>query len=177
LSSTAALRWPRNAHTCDGIPYRIRPIEPTDTAREHDFIQRLSTESRYLRFMHDLREPSADFIRSLVEVDRHRTMALVAVHGEGPQERIIAVARYAADADGQNCEFAVAVADDWQCRGIATTLTPMLFEHARREGYRTIYGTVMAHNQRMIDLAVGLGLEVETPGEGQDTVRAWRSLN
>jgi acetyltransferase len=171
------LHWPCAARTCDGVEYRIRPIEPADAAREHDFIRRLSAESRYLRFMHDLREPSADFIRMLVEVDRHRTMALVALHGEGSAERIIAVARYAADADGENCEFAVAVADEWQCRGIATTLTPMLFEHARQEGYRTIYGTVMAHNQRMIELALDLGLEVEPPAEGQTTVRAWRALN
>ncbi len=176
MSSTPALRWPSAARTCDGVEYRIRPIEPADAAREHDFIRGLSAESRYLRFMHDMREPSADFVRSLVEVDRHRTMALVAVHGEGPGERIIAVARYAADAQGQDCEFAVAVADDWQCRGIATTLTPLLFEHARREGFRTIYGTVLAHNQRMIELAIGLGLEVESPAEGEDTVRAWRAL-
>jgi acetyltransferase len=177
LSSTAALRWPRVAHTCDGIRYRIRPIEPADAAREHDFIRRLSAQSRYLRFMHDLREPSADFIRSLVEIDRHRTMALVAVHGEGAEERIIAVARYAADADGKDCEFAVAVSDDWQCRGIATTLTPLLFEHARREGFRSIYGTVLGHNQRMIELAMNLGLEIEPAVPGEHTVRASRRLN
>ena len=56
------------------------------------------------------------------------------------------------------CEFAVAVADDWQCRGIGTTLVPLLFEHAARAGFKTIYGTVLADNQRMIELAQWLGL-------------------
>ena len=72
-------------------------------------------------------------------------MALVAVVGDGDgEERIIGVARYAADADGQDCEFAVAVADAWQCRGIGTTLARLLFEHAAREGFRAIYGTCSA---------------------------------
>lgn len=125
--------------------------------------------------MHALREPGETQIQKLVNVDHHRTMALVAVTGDGKAERIIGVARYAADND-TDCEFAVSVADDWQCRGIGTTLVPLLFEHAAREGFKTIYGTVLADNHRMIELARWLGLTVDTPREGENTVRAWRSL-
>lgn len=175
--SSTPPEWPQAARTADGIPYRIRPIELADAARERDFILRMSAESRYLRFMYGMSEPSPEFVRKLVDVDRHRDMALVAVIADGAEERIIGVARYAADEDGNDCEFAVAVADDWQCRGIATTLTPLLFEYARREGFRSIYGTVLANNQRMIDLVVALGLAVEAPAEGQPTLRASMRLN
>jgi acetyltransferase len=157
-------------------PYRIRPIRTDDARREREFILGLSSESRYQRFLHGLREPGDSLIATLVNVDHHRTMALVAVTGDGDAERIIGVARYAADNDDE-CEFAVAVADDWQCRGIGTTLTRLLFEYAARVGFKTIYGNVLADNQRMIELAQWLGLTVEGPRPGEATVRAWRSLN
>jgi len=162
-------------HTSDGVAYCIRPIRPDDTERERAFINALSPQSRYQRFMHNLREASDALIEKFVNVDHQRTMALIAVIGDGVQERIIGVARYAADND-ESCEFAVAVADDFQCRGIGTTLVPLLFEHAARAGFKTIYGTVLADNQRMIELAQWLGLTVDTPRAGDVTVRAWRRL-
>jgi acetyltransferase len=163
------------AHTSDGVSYRIRPIRADDAQREREFINALSPQSRYQRFMHALGDPGEAQIEKLVNVDYHRTMALVAVFGEGKDERIIGVARYAADND-RECEFAVAVADDWQCRGVGTKLVPLLFEHAAREGFGTIYGTVLANNQRMIELAQWLGLTVDAPQGGDCTVRAWRRL-
>jgi acetyltransferase len=160
-----------------GIEYRIRPIRPDDAGREREFIVSLTPESRYQRLMYTLREPSAEFVARLVTIDQHRDMALVAVLGEAEDEKIIGVARYAADDDGPDCEFAVAVADAWQCRGLGTTLTKLLFEYAQREGFRSIYGTVFANNQRMLELAEWLGLTVEPSVEGRVTVRASRRLN
>jgi acetyltransferase len=164
------------ARTSAGVHYRIRPITPADAQRERDFIAALSPQSRYQRFMYALREAGDAQIEKLVNVDYHRTMALVAVTGDGHEELIIGVARYAAD-DDDNCEFAVAVADDWQCRGVGTTLVPLLFDYAAREGFRTIYGTVLADNQRMIELAQWLGLTVDAALPGEHTIRAWRVLN
>lgn len=160
-----------------GIEYHIRPIRPDDAWREHAFILSLSPESRFQRLMYTLREPSPEFVARLVNVDQHRDVALVAVIGEAEQQKIIGVARYAADDNGRDCEFAVAVADDWQCRGIGTTLTKLLFEYAAREGFRSIYGTVLANNQRMLELAEWMGLTVEPAMEGQTTVRASRRLS
>ena len=160
-----------------GIEYRIRPIRPDDASREREFILSLSPESRFQRLMYTLREPSAEFVARLVDVDQHKDMALVAVLGEGDSEKIIGVARYSADEDRLDCEFAVAVTDEWQCRGIGSTLTKMLFEYAAHEGFRSIYGTVLASNQRMLELAEWLGLTVEPPVPGQATVRASRRLN
>jgi acetyltransferase len=160
-----------------GVRYRIRPIRSDDAERERAFIMSLTPESRFQRLLYTLREPSAEFVARLVNVDQHRDMALVAVLGEGAVEKIIGVARYAAESEGRDCEFAVAVADEWQCRGIGTTLTKLLFEYAAHEGFRTIYGTVLADNQRMLDLAQWLGLTVEEPVAGEATVRAWRRLD
>jgi acetyltransferase len=169
--------WPIAVAPKGGLEYRIRPIRPDDAERERAFIKSLSPESRFQRLMYTLREPSAEFVARLVNVDEHRDMALVAVLGEADDEKIIGVARYAADENSPDCEFAVAVADAWQCRGIGSTLTKMLFDYAQREGFRSIYGTVFANNQRMLDLAEWLGLTIEPPVEGRATVRAFRRLN
>ena len=177
MSPPAKAFSPRTARTSDGLEYQIRLITPADADRERDFIARMSPQSRYHRFMHCLKEPSPAFIDRLVNVDQRSSMALVAVTGTGAAERIIGVARYAADADGPDCDFAVAVADDWQCRGVGTTLSPLLFEYAARAGFRAIYGIIFADNQRMIELAQWLGLTVEDPAAGQSTVRAVRRLN
>lgn len=160
-----------------GVVYRIRPIRSDDADRERAFIMGLSPESRFQRLMYTIREPSAEFVARLVNVDQHRDMALVAVLGAGADEKIIGVARYAANPGDRDCEFAVAVADEWQCRGIGSTLATLLFEYAAREGFRSIYGTVLASNQRMIELAEWLGLTVEQPVSGQATVRASRTFD
>ena len=164
--------WPRTASMAGGVEYRIRPIRPDDAGREHAFILSLSPTSRFQRLMYTLREPSAEFVARLVHVDQHRDMALVAVLGEGADEKIIGVARYAADDGGLDCEFAVAVADQCQCRGIGTTLTKLLFEYAAHEGFRSIYGHVLADNQRMLELAEWVGLTIEPRTAGEPTVRA-----
>ena len=170
-------QWPRLERTCDGAEYQVRPIRQDDATRERDFILALSPASRFQRFMHAIREPSDELIAHLIDIDSHSRMALVALIGKPPLERIVGVARYAADTDGKDCEFAVTVADDWQCRGMGTTLSRLLFEHAAHEGFRTIYGQVLNDNQRMIELAESLGLRVEPAIPGQPTVRASLRLN
>jgi len=167
---------PFSARTTDGVPYRIRPITPADAAREREFIVGLSPVSRHARFMHAMSEPSAALVERLVDVDGVRNRALVAVIGTGDDERIIGVARYGADEQGPDCEFAVAVADDWQCRGIGTTLVQRLFADAARAGFRAIYGTMLPDNAPMRDLAEHLGLEVQPWDGKQPTVRAVRRL-
>lgn len=164
------------ARTSDGIRYRIRTLTPADAAREREFILSLSPASRHARFMQAMDQPAPALVRRLVEYDRRRGLALAAVVGQGDAERIVGVARYGADEHGPDCEFAVAVADEWQCRGIGRALTARLFAAAARAGFREIYGTVYADNSGMLDLARHLGLTVATRVAGDPTVRIFRRL-
>jgi acetyltransferase len=153
----------------DGVSLKVRPIRPDDADRERQFITGLSEESRYNRLMYSLREPSASFIKQLVEIDFDRTMAFVAVDTRGPDERFVAVARYGTDEGGTGAEFAVVVADAWQGRGIGTKLARILFEYARTRGLDHVYGTILANNEKMIKLVRYLGMEV-APEPGDVTV-------
>jgi acetyltransferase len=92
--------WKRVAHTRDGVEYGIRPIRADDLRRDRDFIMGLSPESRYTRMFAAMHEPSAALLEQFVHVDYHSSMAFVAVIGAEEQERIIGVARYAADPKG-----------------------------------------------------------------------------
>jgi acetyltransferase len=162
-------------HRREPQPYRVRPMTPADLELDRVFISHLSPRSRYLRFMHAMSDPAQELLRGLMALDGHRNAAFVATVGHAAAESIIGVARYAAE-DATTCEFAVAVADDWQCRGIASALMARLFEHATREGYRLIFGNILADNAAMIELAQHLGLEIEPLRAGETLVRAVRRL-
>jgi acetyltransferase len=153
--------WERTAQTRDGARFRIRPMRPNDAELERQFINMLSPSSRYQRFMHAVHEPSERFVQQMVNVDYRRTMAFAAVLGECDAERIIGIARYAAiDERSCNCEFAVAVADDWQHRGVGTTLMRLLFDYARLQGFRQTHGPILAANTHMVEFAHHLGLKI-----------------
>jgi acetyltransferase len=170
-SSGYPAEWARAGTTRDHVAYGIRPICADDAARERAFIMGLSPESRYTRMMYTMNEPSADLVDQFVHVDYHRSMAFVAVVGRGDDERIIGVARYAATPT-EGVEFAVSVADAWQRRGIADTLTRLLFDYARTEGIRTLHAKILATNQRMIEFSRWLGMSIHSMPEDRMMVRA-----
>jgi acetyltransferase len=166
--------WPQHARTRDGVEYRVRPIRPDDRERDRAFIAGLSTQSRYSRMMELVREPTAELLDHLVRVDYRREMALVAVIGEGADETIIAVARYGGNP--AYCEFAVAVTDAWQGRGIGTHLSELLFTYAKAHGVRRMYAILLADNKRMLKLADDLRMRVRRSSEDNSIVEAWRTL-
>ena len=150
--------WARVATTRDHMTYRIRPICAADAARERAFIMGLSPESRYSRMMYSLCEPPSDLVDRFVRVDQHNNMAFVAVVGKADDELIIGVSRYAADGEGY--EFAVAVTDEWQAKGVGGTLSRLLFDYARHEGIPALHARILAGNHRMTELARQLGMSI-----------------
>ena len=170
-STDYPIQWTRVATTRDNVAYRIRPICAEDAARERAFITGLSPESRYERMMYTMGEPSPELLDRFVHVDYHHNMAFVAVVGQGDDERIIGVARYAADGE-EGYEFAVVTADEWQARGVAATLSRLLFDYARIEGIRALHANILVTNDRMIEFARWLGMSIHFSPEDPMVVRA-----
>lgn len=167
------IAWERSALTRDRMPYRIRPIRADDAARERAFIMELSPGSRYTRMMAAMREPAAALVERFVVVDYHRNMAFVAVLGQGAEEHIIGVARYCEDGLSGG-EFAVAVLDYWQRRGVAAALSVLLFDYARVQGIRRLHATILATNSPMIELAHWLGMTTRPDAEDSTLIGASR---
>ncbi len=146
--------------TRDGRNVTLRPITPEDALLEQAFVQRLSPQSRYFRFMNTIRELSPAQLVRLTQIDYDREMALIATVPDGAEAREVqvGVARYAINPDGESCEFAIVVADDWQGEGLARRLMSVLIDTARKHaGLKTMNGDFLTENQRMIQFVTRLG--------------------
>lgn len=157
----------------DGTPLTIRPIRPADMDLEKAFVQKLSDYSRYYRFMQPIRELSPAMLERFTHPDYDHEMALIALATGDDEEEEIGVARYVKYPDSRQCEFALAVADAWQGRGVATALMQELIANARSIGLESMEGFVLTTNQPMLKLVKFLGFSTQTSKDDptQITVR------
>jgi acetyltransferase len=149
----------------DGTDVTIRPMRPEDAAIEQEFVRRLSEETKYFRFMHAVQELSEDMLVRFTQLDYDRELALIAVTEEKGREVEIGVCRYAINPDGESCEFALVVSDQWQHKAIGHRLMGSLIDAARSKGLKTMEGEVMASNHEMLKLVATLGFTVATSQE------------
>ena len=140
-----------------GNTVEIRPIAPTDSQLIRDFVRSLSFETRYLRFMSAVSELSTQTVEWLTRIDHRRDAALLALVKEDGADRVVGVARYALLSDGNDCEFAIVVADDWQDRGLGRLLMMLLIDTAHARGLKRIVGDVLAINGPMLSFVSELG--------------------
>lgn len=169
-AQTPLVRYPheliRHLTLRDGTRIVIRPIRPEDREIEKEFVQNLSDESRYFRFLNAIRELSERMLNRFTRIDYDSEMALIAVIRENGREVEIGVARYIVNPDGRSCEFAIVVADAWQHKGIGSRLMAQLMEAARDRGLESMEGLVLASNHKMLSLMAALGFRIESaPGE------------
>ncbi len=160
----------------DGSEVVIRPIRPDDANLEQDFVRGLSDDSRYNRFMGQLRELAPRKLQYLTEIDYDRHMALIATVQRDGREVEIGVARYVVTPGSDSCEFAIAVDDAWQGTGVAGLLMLELMAAARSSGLKTMVGFVLSSNHKMLKFCRQLGFECHRElGEG-DTINVVRNL-
>ena len=160
----------------DGCAVTLRPIRPEDEGIEQEFVRNLSDESRYLRFRDAVRELSPRMLSQLTRVDYDRHLALIAVTERGGRELQVGVARYVAEGNGRSCEFAIAIADDWQRKGLGSRLMDALMAAARERGLREMVGEVLASNQKMLDFTARLGFRAHLDASDPSVVRVERTL-
>jgi acetyltransferase len=155
----------------------VRPIRPEDAAIERRFVEKLSTESKYFRFMNHMDNISPLLLARFTQIDYDREMALVVVLGENtPQASIIGVARYISNPDRQSCEFALAIADDWQKNGVGHRLMERLMAIARDRGLEVMEGDVLAQNSKMLRLCSSLGFQTLHDDQNSELVIVRRTL-
>ena len=142
---------------------RIRPLDADDRNALAEGFERLGPESRYRRFFAPVARLTDAQLEYLTDVDHHDHEALVAVDEDTRDG--VGVARFVRLAEGV-AEPAVAVADDWQRRGVGTHLLDALADRAREEGIGVFVAPVLADNAAALGLLEGLGeVELERRGE------------
>lgn len=162
----------------DGTKVRMRAIRPDDADRERAFVAAMSDTSRYYRFLHPLAQLSDDMIARFTQLDYAREMALIALTTEpsGGEGEIVGVARYYPNADGKSVEFAIAVGDAWQGKGLGTQLMQNLVASATEAGFESIEGTILSGNSGMLTLAARRGFSVAMKPESSGTTHVMLSL-
>lgn len=160
MSSEEFKKLNRSFHLANGIRVLIRPIQPTDSEIEWSFVHNLSAESRYLRFMSVLPDLTPSMVKYFTDIDLDQHMALIATVTINGHETEVAVGRYFKLPGGKICEFALAVADDWQGKGIGHQIMQMLIANAKERGLETMEGDIFSFNQSMLSLVKSLGFSL-----------------
>lgn len=140
----------------DGTPLLIRELAESDRDRDLAFFNELGKGKPHFQFLasfSNLVEPHDQ----LMDINLHNRMAYIALAYEGRELIEIGTARYGAYEGDAHCEFAVAVRDRWQRRGVATALLQHLMDTATRQGFSKISSMDSSGNEAMHGLAVGMG--------------------
>lgn len=140
----------------DGRRVILCPVDANDANAEQQFVSALSPSSRYRRFHFGMRTLPEQLLREMTEIDQRQHVALIA-RPETADGTIVADARYVRNADSDEAEFALMVADAWQGIGLGRELLQRLRRHARANGVRRLYGDVLWGNETMIGLVRALG--------------------
>jgi RimJ/RimL family protein N-acetyltransferase len=155
----------------DGERVLLRPIRPDDADQLREGFRRLSERSRFLRFFTPLAALPAEWATRLTDLDHQTHRAWVAYDpdaaGVAPPGLGVGVARLIQlDDDPTAAEAAVAIADDYQGRGIGRLMLDVVVGTAVAVGYRTLVTNVLRENHRMLELVRGVGPPVWTAGDG-----------
>jgi acetyltransferase len=156
---------------------RIRGVQANDDVLIDEFVRNLSAASRQRRFHAGIREVPPQWLQRMTHPEACCELALVALACHDDREICVAEARYVLSDDiGEGREFALAVADAWQGRGLGKTLLLRLGSHAARHGVERLVGDVLRDNLAMIELARGLGYAVRSHPADARLVRVERSF-
>ncbi len=144
----------------DGTDMLIRPIRPEDAEMLQEFVRQLSPETKYFRYMQNLKELTPEMLVRFTQMDYDRELALIGVATIEGNRTGLGVARYTLNPDASTCEFALVVDDRHRNQGIGSLLMEHLMEAARSRGIRVIEGEVLGENHRMLSLMRELGFAV-----------------
>ena len=151
--------------TARGQRVEIRAIRPDDDERLAEAVERASPQSLYRRFFGVRRFTDKD-MASFSDVDFVNHVALVAVTEEGGRPVIVGGGRYVVVKPGQ-AEIAFALIDQYQGRGIGSTLMRHLVAIARTAGLKELVAEVLAENAPMLKVFRKCGLGMTTRREAE----------
>lgn len=141
----------------DETPILIRELRESDREQDLAFFNTLGKDTPHFRFLASFSDSLEGTHDQLMDVSHHNRMAYVALVHEGGQISQIGTARYGAYEGDAHCEFAVAVSERWQRKGVASLLMQHLMDTATRQGFSKISSMDSANNDAMEGLARSLG--------------------
>ena len=143
----------------DGSTLRLRAPAHNDAGALVTFFERLSNDSRYLRF-HGVRRVDVTLVEHVLDPNWTDRGALIGTLTDAQgDERVVALAEYARLRDPASAEVAFTVADDLQGRGAATRLLEQLAARAAEVGIEGFVAEVLPENSAMLAVFRDAGFE------------------
>ena len=134
----------------DGSLIELRPIGRSDGRLISNFVDQLSPESSYRRFLSSGRGVRSRWVANLINADQSDFLVFGAIATNEFGTTLVAVAESIRDpGDSRHAEFALAVTDTWQRLGIGTLLTRHVARIARSLGVSSWETYTMAGNLQM----------------------------
>jgi GNAT superfamily N-acetyltransferase len=142
-----------SAVLADGTLVSLRLVRPDDKALMREAWDRLSSESRYRRFLTPKNVLTEADLRLFTEVDQVDHFALGALTTRCGRDRGLGVARFVRLEGRQDvADVAVTVVDEAQRRGLGRLLLSRLIAAARERGIERFSCDMLATNQAMRSL-------------------------
>jgi len=163
---TETLRLP------DGRELWLRPVQPADRGPIAGGFSLLAEDEVRRRYLHPVKELSADYLQQLVNPVAGQAFAVVAAETLPAGEALVgALARINRDPGKDSAEFAILVSRFVAGQGLGKALMRRLLEWAEANGIREVWGEVMDDNTPMIKLAQSLGFQRDTSDESPNLLR------
>jgi acyl-CoA hydrolase/GNAT superfamily N-acetyltransferase len=151
--------------TKTGLKIFFRPIKPTDEPLMRELFYSFSKETVYYRFFSYFTAMPHEKLKSFVNVDYEKELAILAIQKKAGEEKILGVARYIVDTATGFAEFAIVVADEWQNKGIGTALFEYMIRVAKMKGIKGFIAYVLDTNVRAYRLFYKIGYPVKAHWE------------
>jgi RimJ/RimL family protein N-acetyltransferase len=135
----------------------VRPLKATDERTLQEFFYSHSEETIYNRYFIGKLQMARREAAKLCCVDYQSRMALAVFEVEGNAEKIVAVARYAANPRTNLAETAVVVHEDYRRMGICLYLLAQLRRHAQGQGIEGFTSEILPSNEAMLNYHRKLG--------------------
>lgn len=144
----------------DGEGVLLRAATPDDVPAVEAFVNGVSPESLQMRFMGAVAYVSRSAVEFLCVAEPRDRLCLLAVVGQGPEARVVAVGNYVSIGVHGKAEVAFLVHDDYQGRGISTLLLERLAGIAAGAGFIGFEAEMLSENFAMMNVFRDSGFEV-----------------
>ncbi len=150
----------------DGQSVLLRTATIQDIPAVDAFVQSVSPASLQMRFMGAVSYVARSTIEVMCGGEPRDRFGLLAIVGQGSDERVIGLGNYVSMGVFGKAEVAFLVGDDYQGRGISTLLLERLAGIAAGNGFIGFEAEVLYDNQAMINVFRDSGFEVCQAYEG-----------
>ncbi len=153
----------------NGKQVTLRPIRPEDEHMEKEMISKFSKQTQRFRFFGLIKDLNHEMLIKYTQIDYDREIAIVAeaesslektsektakaeahhkTEGSG-EKKILGVVRLISNPYDESAEFAIAIADPYQGKGLGEQMTDYMLEIAKDRNVKRIFAYFLGDNEIM----------------------------